>query len=177
NLIGMNFVNDNLQNENLNSAKTKTLSNGLSSSTLNSWFGRVNYALADKYLFTLTGSADGSTKFGDNNKWAFFPSAAFAWKLSEEEFIKHLGAFSELKFRASYGLTGNQGISPYQTIDRYGSERYFVGSQNGFMTGFGPGLAGANNEQGLTVVGGLGNKSLKWETTTSFDIGLDIGFM
>ncbi len=177
NLIGMNFVNDNLQNENLNSAKTKTLSNGLSSSTLNSWFGRVNYALADKYLFTLTGRADGSTKFGDNNKWAFFPSAAFAWKLSEEEFIKHLGAFSELKFRASYGLTGNQGISPYQTMDRYGSERYFVGSQNGFMTGFGPGLAGANNEQGLTVVGGLGNKSLKLETTTSFDIGLDIGFM
>src|SRR5690606_38192442 len=61
--------------------------------------------------------------------------------------------------------------------DRFGSERYYVGSQNGFMTGFGPGLAGANNEQGLTIVGGLGNKSLKWETTTSYDFGLDVGFM
>ncbi|TJZ54787.1 TonB-dependent receptor [Sphingobacterium olei] len=177
NLMGMNFVNDNLQNENLNSAKTKVLSNGLSASTLHSWFGRANYALLDKYLFTVTGRADGSTKFGENNKWAFFPSAAVAWKLNEESFIKDLNAFSELKLRASYGLTGNQGISPYQTLDRFGSERYYVGAQNGFMTGFGPGLAGANNEQGLTIVGGLGNKSLKWETTTSYDLGLDIGFM
>ncbi|TYP87336.1 TonB-linked SusC/RagA family outer membrane protein [Sphingobacterium allocomposti] len=177
NLMGMNFVNDNLQNENLNSAKTKVLSNGLSASTLHSWFGRANYALLDKYLFTVTGRADGSTKFGENNKWAFFPSAAVAWKLNEESFIKDLNAFSELKLRASYGLTGNQGISPYQTLDRFGSERYYVGAQNGFMTGFGPGLAGANNDQGLTIVGGLGNKSLRWETTTSYDLGLDIGFM
>ncbi|NGM66909.1 SusC/RagA family TonB-linked outer membrane protein [Sphingobacterium sp. SGR-19] len=177
NLMGMNFVNDNLQNENLNSAKTKVLNNGLSASTLHSWFGRANYALLDKYLFTVTGRADGSTKFGENNKWAFFPSAAVAWKLNEESFIKDLNAFSELKLRASYGLTGNQGISPYQTLDRFGSERYYVGAQNGFMTGFGPGLAGANNEQGLTIVGGLGNKSLRWETTTSYDLGLDIGFM
>src|SRR5690606_25108258 len=177
NHMGMNFVNDNLQNENLSSAKTKVLNNGLSESTLHSWFGRANYALLDKYLFTVTGRADGSTKFGENNKWAFFPSAAAAWKLNEEAFIKDLNVFSELKLRASYGLTGNQGISPYQTLDRFGSDRYYVGSQNGFMTGFGPGLAGSNNEQGLTIVGGLGNKSLKWETTTSYDIGLDIGFM
>ncbi|GHE44807.1 SusC/RagA family TonB-linked outer membrane protein [Sphingobacterium griseoflavum] len=177
NLMGMNFVNDNLQNENLNSAKTKVISNGLSASTLHSWFGRANYALLDKYLVTVTGRADGSTKFGDNNKWAFFPSAAIAWKLNEESFMSDISFFSELKMRASYGLTGNQGISPYQTLDRFGSERYYVGAQNGFMTGFGPGLAGANNEQGLTIVGGLGNKSLKWETTTSYDIGLDIGLM
>lgn len=177
NLMGMNFVNDNLQNENLSSAKTKVLNNGLSESTLHSWFGRANYALLDKYLFTVTGRADGSTKFGENNKWAFFPSAAVAWKINEESFIKNLNAFSELKLRASYGLTGNQGISPYQTLDRFGSDRYYVGAQNGFLTGFGPGLAGANNEQGLTIVGGLGNKSLKWETTTSYDLGLDIGFV
>ncbi|WP_196934789.1 SusC/RagA family TonB-linked outer membrane protein [Sphingobacterium hungaricum] len=177
NLQGMNFVNDNLQNENLNSAKTKVLNNGLYASTLHSWFGRANYALLDKYLVTVTGRADGSTKFGENNKWAFFPSAAVAWKINEESFVKDLGIFSELKLRTSYGLTGNQGISPYQTLDRFGSDRYYVGSQNGFMTGFGPGLAGANNEQGLTIVGGLGNKSLKWETTTSYDIGLDIGIM
>lgn len=176
NLVGMNFVNDNLQNENLNSAKTKVLNNGLSASTLHSWFGRANYALMDKYLFTVTTRADGSTKFGENNKWAFFPSAAVAWKINEENFFKGVESVSEFKLRASYGLTGNQGISPYQTLDRFGSDRYYVGSQNGFLTGFGPGLAGSNNEQGLTIVGGLGNKSLKWETTTSYDIGLDLGF-
>jgi len=174
-LTGQGFVNDNLRNENLSSAVTKTLSNNLSRFNLASWYGRANYVLQDKYLFTLTGRADGSTKFGANNKWAFFPSGAFAWKLSEEDFMQSISAISEMKVRTSYGLTGNQGISPYQTLDRFGTARYFTGS--GFQTGFGPGLASGNNEQGLTIVGGLGNNSLKWETTRSFDVGFDLGFM
>jgi TonB-dependent starch-binding outer membrane protein SusC len=174
-LIGREFVNDNLENENLETAVTKSLNNSLSRFDLSSFYGRLNYTLMNKYLFTLTARADGSTKFGANNKWAYFPSGAFAWKLNEEEFIKSLNLFSELKLRTSYGLTGNQGISPYQTLDRFGSYKYFTGAA--FQTGFGPGLAGANDEQGRTVVGGLGNNSLKWETTRSFDAGIDIGFM
>ncbi|PST82733.1 SusC/RagA family protein [Pedobacter yulinensis] len=174
-LIGREFVNDNLLNENLETAVTKSLSNGLSRFDLNSYYGRLNYVLFNKYLFTATARADGSTKFGANNKWAFFPSGAIAWKLNEENFIKSMKVFSELKLRASYGLTGNQGISPYQTLDRFGSYRYFTGAA--FQTGFGPGLAGANDEQGRTVVGGLGNNSLRWETTRSFDAGIDIGLM
>ncbi|WP_207435936.1 SusC/RagA family TonB-linked outer membrane protein [Sabulibacter ruber] len=174
-LTGQGFVNDNLQNENLSAAVTKTISNDLSRFDLASWYGRANYTLMDKYLFTFTGRADGSTKFGANNKWAFFPSGAFAWKVSEEEFLKSIETISELKVRASYGLTGNQGISPYQTLDRFGTARYYTGT--GFQTGFGPGLASGNNEQGLTIVGGLGNNSLKWETTRSFDIGFDLGIM
>lgn len=174
-LIGNGFVNDNIQNENLSTAVNRIISNGLSRSELASWFGRANYAYKDRYLFTLTARADGSSKFGSNNKWGYFPSAAVAWKANEEGFIKSLNVFSELKFRVSYGLTGNQGISPYQTLDRFGTGRYFTG--DGFQTGFGPGLSGANNEQGLTIVGGLGNNSLKWETTTSLDLGVDIGFM
>ncbi len=176
-LIGQNFVNDNLRNENLNSAANKVINNNLYRSALHSWFGRANYTLQDKYLFTVTARADGSTKFGANNKWAFFPSGAVAWKINEEEFIRSLGIFSELKLRASYGLTGNQGISPYQTLDRFGTDRYYTGAQNGFLTGFGPGLASGNNEQGLTIVGGLGNSSLRWETTRSLDVGLDIGIL
>lgn len=175
NLTGRQFVNDNLLNEDLSTATSKSISNGLSRFDLSSFYARANYVLMDRYLFTVTARADGSTKFGANNKWAYFPSAALAWKLNEEEFIKSLNVFSELKLRGSYGLTGNQGISPYQTLDRFGSARYFTGA--GFQTGFGPGLAGGNNEQGLTIVGGLGNNSLKWETTRSTDIGLDIGFL
>jgi len=174
-LTGQGFVNDVVQNENLSAAVTKTLSNSLSRFDLASWYGRANYNLKDKYLFTFTGRADGSTKFGANNKWAFFPSGAVAWKVNEEPFLESLAAISELKVRASYGLTGNQGISPYQTLDRFGSARYYTGS--GFQTGYGPGLASGNNEQGLTIVGGLGNNSLKWETTKSFDIGFDLGLL
>ncbi|RZM28541.1 MAG: TonB-dependent receptor [Pedobacter sp.] len=174
-LIGREFVNDNLENENLETAVTKSLNNSLSRFDLSSFYGRLNYALMDKYLFTLTARADGSTKFGANNKWAYFPSGGVAWKMNEEQFIKSLNVFSELKLRASYGITGNQGISPYQTMDRFGSYKYFTGAA--FQTGFGPGLAGANDEQGRTVVGGLGNNSLKWETTQSLDAGIDFGFM
>lgn len=174
-LIGNGFVNDNILNENLNTAVKQIVLNGLSRSELASWFGRANYVFNNRYLFTVTARADGSSKFGSNNKWGYFPSAAVAWKASEEDFIKSLNLFSELKFRASYGLTGNQGISPYQTLDRFGTAKYFTA--NGFQTGFGPGLSGANNEQGLTIVGGLGNNNLKWETTTSLDLGINIGFM
>ncbi|SEA87742.1 TonB-linked outer membrane protein, SusC/RagA family [Chitinophaga terrae (ex Kim and Jung 2007)] len=174
-LTGQNFVNDVMQNENLATASTMLISNSLQRFDLASWYGRGNYTFNDKYLLTITARADGSTKFGSNNKWAFFPSAALAWKAGEEQFIRNLGLFSELKVRASYGLTGNQGISPYQTLDRYGSNKYFTGAV--FETGFGPGLAGANDEQGRTIVGGLGNNSLKWETTRSLDVGVDLGFL
>ncbi|PIQ22930.1 MAG: SusC/RagA family protein [Cytophagales bacterium CG18_big_fil_WC_8_21_14_2_50_42_9] len=175
NLVGRNFVNDNLRNENLGSAGIQTISNDLTRSKLASWFGRVNYTLKDRYLFTLTGRADGSTKFGANNKWAFFPSGAFAWRVIEEDFMQSLSAFSDLKLRASYGVTGNQGISPYQSLDRFGSGFYWSGGVR--ETGYGPGLGGSNNEQGLRLIGGLGNNSLKWETTNSLDVGIDFGFL
>lgn len=172
-LTGQNFANDVLQNQNINSAGTKIVSNDLQRFNLQSWYGRANYSLHDKYLFTVTARADGSTKFGADNKWAFFPSGAFAWKMHEENFMNSSALFSEAKLRVSYGLTGNQGISPYQTQDRFGSYQYFTGGA--FQTGFGPGFASANDEQGRTIVTGLGNDVLKWETTKSFDIGFDVG--
>jgi TonB-linked SusC/RagA family outer membrane protein len=172
-LTGQNFQNDVLENENLSAAGTQLISNDLQRSMLQSWYGRANYNLLDKYLFTFTARADGSTKFGADNKWGFFPSGAVAWKVHEESFLQSSRAVSELKLRASYGLTGNQGIAPYQTQNRYGSGRYFTGS--GFQTGFGPGLSSANDEQGRTIVTGLGNSKLKWETTKTFDVGVDLG--
>jgi TonB-dependent starch-binding outer membrane protein SusC len=174
-LTGQNFVNDVLENENLATAGTMLVSNDLQRFGLQSWYGRANYAFRNKYLFTVTGRADGSTKFGADNKWAFFPSGALAWKIHEEEFLKSSNVISDSKLRVSYGLTGNQGIAPYQTLDRFGSYKYFTGSA--FQTGFGPGLASANDEQGRTIVTGLGNDKLKWETTESLDIGIDIGIL
>lgn len=83
---------------------------------LNSYFGRLNYNLMGKYLFTLTGRADGSSKFGENNKFSFFPSAAMAWRVSEEPFLASSRTLSNLKLRTSYGVTGNSEIPPYASL-------------------------------------------------------------
>src|SRR5690606_34205871 len=98
---------------NMNGAQEQITTNWLSKSVLNSWIGRASYAFLDKYLLTITGRADGSSKFGANNKWAFFPSAAVAWKLHEEDFMQQIPLITEAKIRASYGISGNQGLSPY----------------------------------------------------------------
>jgi TonB-linked SusC/RagA family outer membrane protein len=172
-LEGHGFVNDNLENENMNAAEEQIASNWLSKSILNSWIGRASYGYADKYLLTLTARADGSTKFGANNKWAFFPSAAAAWKIHKENFMTSLTSISEAKLRVSYGVSGNQGIPPYRTLDRLGSGRYFT--DGAFQIGFGPGVyewEGYNK-----IWQGVPNESLKWETTSQFNIGLDLGVL
>lgn len=172
-LIGRDFVTDVLKNEDLSTAGERDGSNPRASFRLDSWYGRINYALNDKYLFTFTARADGSTKFGEDKQWGFFPSGAVAWKIHEENFLSSIGAVSEAKLRASYGLTGNQGISPYQKQGRFGSYKYWTGTN--FQTGFGPGVGSQNDEQGRTIVTGIENDMLQWETTKSFDVGLDIG--
>lgn len=124
-----------------------------------SYFGRVNYDIADKYLFTFTIRADGSDKFGSDNKFGYFPSGAFAWRISEENFMKKQKLISNLKFRLSLGQTGNAEIG---------------GNAYAFYA------TGANYVLGNTLMSGvsesqLPNPRLKWETTTEFNIGLDWG--
>ncbi|MCF8231041.1 MAG: TonB-dependent receptor [Bacteroidales bacterium] len=133
---------------------------GFNKSSLISYFARTNYNLKDKYLLTLTGRVDGSSKFGENNRFGFFPSAALAWRLSQEEFIEQLDVFSNLKFRMSYGLSGNERISNFQYIRTIASTTYYMGETP--ATGFAPDQPGNNN--------------LKWETTQQLDIGFDMGF-
>ena len=84
--------------------------------TLISYLGRINYSLQNKYLFTLTGRIDGSSKFAEGKKYGYFPSGAFAWKVSKEDFMKEVKSVSDLKFRVSYGVIGNQTIAPYQSL-------------------------------------------------------------
>ncbi|MCF0061679.1 TonB-dependent receptor [Dyadobacter chenwenxiniae] len=128
----------------------------------NSYFGRVNYTLLEKYLFTVTGRADGSSKFGDNHKFAFFPSAAFAWKVSDEEFLKGNTLISNLKLRTSYGLTGNSEIPPYSSLPLLRSNYAAVYSDTR--------ISG-------TGINRLENKDLKWEKTAQTDAGLEISFL
>ena len=139
-------------------ANVLTPGSGRNANTLASYFGRVNYRLMEKYLFTFTMRADGSSRFGPNNKWGYFPSAAFAYRIIDERFMQQLPVFSDLKFRVSYGITGNQEIGSYQSLARYGLNAYTAGSTRLV------GLSAAN----------IPNPNLSWESTTSTDVGLDL---
>ncbi|GAA4315507.1 TonB-dependent receptor [Compostibacter hankyongensis] len=156
------FVNDVLGYNNLGSG---SVYNQPGSSTtewsIMSFLGRINYAFKDKYLFTLSGRYDGSSRFGTNNKFAFFPSGAIAWKASEEEFIKNLNLFSNLKVRTGYGITGNQEIGLYNSLATLGAVTYSFGTD--MVTGFNPNK--------------IPNPDLKWERTAQYDAGLDLGVL
>lgn len=144
---------------------TNTAITGLSDITVNelqSFFGRVNYNLLDKYLLTANFRVDGSTKFGENNKYGFFPSAAFAWRMNEEQFIKDLNFFDNLKFRASVGVTGNQEI-PNKI------SQIMLGSTDGAILD-----GGSTVVQGITLTR-TPNPDLKWERTEQINLGVDFG--
>lgn len=178
-LVARDFVNETLAYENMSagSPEKNNVSNGLSTSTLISGMARLNYTYNNRYLVTATMRADGSSKFGANNKWACFPSGALSWKAHEEEFIKRLGVFDELKLRASYGVSGNQGISPYQTLSQYGTDKYWNNGQ--WVTTIGPGYVSGWTGPGwiYRVWSGIPNPSLKWETTGQADLGIDMAFL
>jgi TonB-dependent starch-binding outer membrane protein SusC len=134
-------------------------SSGTSAYGLNSYFGRVNYNLKEKYLVTFTGRIDGSSKFGSANRYAIFPSAALAWRLSEEDFIKNISAISNLKLRTSYGVTGNSEITAYQALAGMGN--YSVIFNDARTIGIG--------------ISRLANPDLQWEKTHQVDAGLELG--
>ncbi|QDH80791.1 SusC/RagA family TonB-linked outer membrane protein [Echinicola soli] len=125
-----------------------------------SYLGRVNYTLKDKYLFTGTLRIDGSSRFGENNKYGYFPSGAFAWKVKEESFMQDLEALSTFKFRASWGQTGNQEIGNYLSISTFVP---------------GPDAVFDDQKVSTTQPARIPNPDLKWETTEQWDIGLDFG--
>ncbi|MET0300140.1 MAG: TonB-dependent receptor, partial [Flavitalea sp.] len=156
-----NFSTDFFQWNNLGQGSQQNPSSSLRQRfSLNSYFGRINYVFNEKYLLTFTGRADASSKFGADNKWAFFPSAAVGWRVSEEDFLKNSDLISNLKLRASVGATGNSEVAPYQSLGTLGSYTGIL--NNARVAGIGTGR--------------LPNPELKWEKTTQSDIGLEIGF-
>ncbi|SDD91889.1 TonB-linked outer membrane protein, SusC/RagA family [Pricia antarctica] len=128
---------------------------------LNSYFGRLNYSYKNKYLLTLTGRADGSSKFGPENQFAFFPSAALAWRVSEEDFLSQNETISNLKLRASYGETGNSEIQAYRAL---------AGLQSGTVIFSG-------DRASYTIPGRMANPDLRWEKTGQVDAGLELGVL
>lgn len=141
-------------------SEDKFVNSSLSRDALNSYFGRINYSLMDKYLFTVTGRIDGSSKFGENNKYSFFPSAALAWKVSEEEFLMNSNVISNLKLRGSYGVTGNSAIPAYSSLSLLSSNYSAIWNEE---------------EVGGTGVLRLANPNLKWEKTAQSDVGVELG--
>ncbi len=177
-LAGTNFVNESLGNENLAAGDPEKyqITNSLYATKLISGLLRLNYTFAGRYLATFTARADGSSKFGADNKWAFFPSGALSWKINEEEFLKAVDWINLLKVRASYGVSGNQGISAYQTLSRYGQHKYFY--DGAWTTAIGPGYkSGTTGDGGIYAIwSGIPNTGLKWETTSQLDLGFDGSF-
>ncbi|NML21233.1 TonB-dependent receptor [Pseudoflavitalea sp. G-6-1-2] len=132
-------------------------------SGLLSYLGRINYGFKSKYLLTLSFRADGSSKFPRDNRWAYFPSGAFAWRLVDEKFMKQFDWLSDAKVRVGYGTTGNNRVNDFSAWSSLE-----INPTSGYSYGNAPG-------QGMVPVN-LGNDKLKWETTTQSNIGLDLGF-
>jgi TonB-linked SusC/RagA family outer membrane protein len=151
----INFPNENL--EYIESASTiRAASASALDRGLNSFFGQFKYNYLYKYILTVTARADGSSKFGENNRYGFFPAASVAWRMSEEPFMENAGKIDELKLRASVGLTGNDGIPAFASLGLYYGSYDYEGE---------PGIAPTQ----------LANPDLKWETTLQTGFGIDLG--
>ena len=131
-----------------------------------SWYGRANYSLLDRYLLTFTARYDGSSRFADGQRWGFFPSAAFAWRVKEESFLKDVNAISDLKLRLGWGKTGQQ-----DTGKEYYTASYAKSSSMHHLYPIG----GSDNNKGILYRPLEYNDDLTWETTTTWNIGLDYG--
>ena len=156
------FPNDLTGAFNLNAGTLPRVGSGDTEWALLSWLGRVNYNVADRYLLTLTGRADGSSRFGENSKWGFFPSASAAWRIINEPFFKNQKLFDDLKLRLSYGVTGNQEIGLYNSLARLATTNYVYG--NALTVGYSPNATAPNPD-------------LKWEQTQQYNAGLDMGWL
>lgn len=155
------FEDDFFQYNNLGIGTSPTAASSANAYGLNSYFARVNYGFKSKYLLTATARLDGSSKFGQSNRYAFFPSVGAAWRISEEAFLKPVTAISNMKLRASYGLTGNSETGAYAS----------QGSLGNYTTVF-----GSSKASGIGV-SSLANPDLKWEKTSQVNAGLDIGLL
>ena len=160
--ISTGFPNDNLGYRGIGTATNMpNILTSFSENILISYLARVNYNYSEKYLFTLTGRADGSSVFGPSNRFAFFPSLAFAWRVSEEDFFRNSIPSVYVKMRSSIGRSGNDKIPNYEYIPKLSSTIYYFNNSHPA-----PGY----------VLGNIGNENLKWETTNQADLGFDLGF-
>lgn len=160
-LEGQGFPNDVLTNYQMASATLLTPSSVNFKQNLLSQMGRLNYGYDGRYLITLTTRRDGYSGFGANSKYGVFPSAAVAWNIHRESFMKNINFINNLKLRVSYGLNGNQAVSSYSSLAKLASFPYISGST--VLPGY--------------VPSSLANEELGWESTKSLSFGLDFGLL
>lgn len=154
---GRGFANNSFTQ--ISSAASSTSQQTWSRNTLASFFAKVAYGYADKYLFDVSVRADGSSRFGKDNRWGYFPAVGAAWRIKQESFLSDVDAISNLKLRASYGITGNQnGIGNFASRGLWSGSSGYLGS---------PGTAPLQ----------LANDNLKWERTSQISVGIDAGFL
>jgi len=146
------------------SARTVQNFQDIQESRLISFFGRLNYNLSDRWLAGLSLRRDGSSRFGPGNQWATFPAVSVGWRISEEPFMPRFWGLSDLKLRAAWGRTGNQAFANYQQYARY-------------QLGDAQTQAQFGNEYVATIRPSAFNPSIKWETTGSWDLGIDFSFL
>ncbi|MDR2893833.1 MAG: TonB-dependent receptor [Alistipes sp.] len=156
-----NFASQDTSVWDLAGASNRTVASSFSERKILSGVTRVTYSYADRYMFTGSFRADGSSVFGANNKWGYFPSASVGWRISQEEFMQDLDMV--LMLRASWGRTGNQAISAYQTLAK-------ISSMSGYPYDGGSGTNLAYQ------ISSAANPNLKWETTRQANVGIDMGF-
>jgi TonB-dependent starch-binding outer membrane protein SusC len=154
------YVINGFQYNNLGAGSTQTVSSSFSEYSLLSYLGRVNYSYKDKWLLTASGRYDGSSKLAEGHKYAFFPSGALAWRMSQENFLKNSKTISELKLRGSLGKTGSQSVAPYSSFAQ-------LSTTSVYLNGTSPTIG--------YVPSAVANQNLTWETTTQADIGVDLG--
>ncbi|WP_394697567.1 SusC/RagA family TonB-linked outer membrane protein [uncultured Sunxiuqinia sp.] len=158
---GSGFLNDATGANDMSYASIESISvnSDKYSNRLISWTARASYSYDDKYLLTVTGRYDGSSRFGNNNKWGFFPSVGFGWRVTQEPFLAGNETITNLKLRTSYGVTGNQEIGNYKSLASLSSAYYVF--------------------DGVPILGfaeTIGNPDLKWERNIQYNVGVDIGF-
>jgi TonB-linked SusC/RagA family outer membrane protein len=173
-LEGRDFISDALTNQalELSAVDNRVIRNSAFETGLESVYTRWTYNYDGKYLLNLTARADGSTKFGANNKWGYFPSIGAGWNVHKEDFFGDNQTWNTFKIRTSFGVTGNQGVSPYQTLTRYGSDVFYNGTD--WVTTIGPGTIGTSGR--FTTFVGIPSKDLKWESTSQLNIGFETQF-
>jgi iron complex outermembrane receptor protein len=171
-----NNIDPRYQDHNSTSEFPTTINSSATRNELQSFFGRLNYTYADKYLFTATFRADGSSKFGENNKYGYFPSFALGWNVTKEDFMAN-SIFDNLKIRTSWGQTGNQEIPSKITKASFSEDRLATGA--GSLNTYPIDTDGTTLDSypyGI-VFTRLANPNLQWEVSTQFDIGIDFAFL
>lgn len=164
NASGSHFLDENVRVINGSDMESRTVTGGIEEWSLLSYIGRLSYSFKDKYLFQANVRRDGSSRFGENNRWGVFPSFSLGWRLSEENFMQQLSGISNLKLRGSWGKLGNDQIGLYSYAATVNfNQRYTFGESQTPQVGAAP--------------ISLANMGIKWEETVQTDIGLDLGIL